>query len=93
MPASYFKTSDPDLIQDVFRFYILVSLSTFRVHVRRTDKLLQEAKFYSIEQYMQHVEEWYQQQQKQGMNVTQKRVYLATDDPNVLNEATKKYIL
>ncbi len=42
---------------------------------------------------MQYVEEWYQQQQKQGMNVTQKRVYLATDDPNLLEEATRKYVL
>ena len=49
-----------------------------------------EAAFHPIEEYMQYVEEWYQQQQKQGMNFTQKRVYLASDDPSLLEEATKK---
>ncbi len=42
---------------------------------------------------MEHVEEWYQQQQKQGLEVTQKRVYLATDEADVLEEATKKYVV
>ncbi len=52
-----------------------------------------EAKYYPIEQYMQYVEAWYQQQQKQGMNVTQKRVYLATDEADVLEVATKKCVV
>ncbi len=72
--------------------YIAISSSKFRVHIRRTDKI-KEAKFYPIEQYMEHVEEWYQQQQKQGLEVTQKRVYLATDEADVLEEATKKYVV
>ena len=74
----------------MIHFYLL---SKSRVHVRRTDKLISEAKFHPIEEYMQYVGEWYQQQQKQGKNVTQKRVYLATDDPTVLEEATTKYVL
>ncbi len=69
--------------------YIVVSLS--RVHVRRTDKLASGAVGHPIEEYMQYVEEWYQQKQEQGMEGTQKRVYLATDDPTILKEATKKY--
>ncbi len=49
-----------------------------------------DAVLHPIEEYMQYVEEWYQQQQKLGTDITQKRVYLATDDPNLLEEATKK---
>ncbi len=77
---------------DVFSIYV-VYLPKLRVQVRRTDKLRIDAVFHPIDEYMQYVEEWYQQQQKQGLNVTQKQVYLATDDPTVLEEATKKYVL
>ena len=42
---------------------------------------------------MQYVEEWYKQQEVQGVNVTQKRVYLATDVPTLLPEVTAKYAL
>ncbi len=79
---------------DVFSIYV-VYLPKLRVQVRRTDKLRRgrDAVFHPIDEYMQYVEEWYQQQQKQGINVTQKRVYLATDDPMLLAEATKKYVL
>ena len=72
--------------------YIVISSSKFRVHVRRTDKHA-EAKFFPVKEYMEYVEEWYQQQQKQGMNITQKRVYLATEEAEVLEEATKKYVV
>ncbi len=61
--------------------------------MRRTDKLTQgEASFHDIEEYMPHVEEYYR---KYAMRTHQKeeivkRVYLATDDPNLLEEAQKK---
>ncbi len=74
---------------DVFSIYI-VYVPKYRVQVRRTDKLRRDTVFHPIEQYMQYVEEWYQQQYKRGMEIPQKRVYLATDTPSVLQEATRK---
>jgi len=59
--------------------------------VRRTDKVGTEAAFHSIEEYMTHVEEWYQQHALvTGNQVDQKRVFLATDDANLLREAKTK---
>ena len=61
------------------------------VQVRRTDKIGTEAAFHSIEEYMVHVEEWYQQRAiATGHQVDQKRVFLATDDHRLLEEAKKK---
>ena len=59
--------------------------------MRRTDKIGTEAAFHSIEEYMVHVEEWYVQRAiTTGHPVDQKRVFLATDDPQLLVEAKKK---
>ncbi|KAI1897818.1 hypothetical protein AGOR_G00087180 [Albula goreensis] len=60
------------------------------VHVRRTDKVGTEAAFHPIEEYMQHVEEHFQLLARR-MHVDKKRVYLATDDPSLLQEAQAKY--
>lgn len=60
------------------------------VHVRRTDKVGTEAAFHPIEEYMVHVEDHYQSL-AQRMHVDKKRVYLATDDPSLLQEAKTKY--
>lgn len=60
------------------------------VHVRRTDKVGTEAAFHPIEEYMAHVEDHYQSL-AQRMHVDKKRVYLATDDPSLLQEAKSKY--
>uniref|UniRef100_A0A671Q8T0 Alpha-(1,6)-fucosyltransferase n=1 Tax=Sinocyclocheilus anshuiensis TaxID=1608454 RepID=A0A671Q8T0_9TELE len=60
------------------------------VHVRRTDKVGTEAAFHPIEEYMVHVEDHYQSL-AQRMHVDKKRVYLATDDPSLLQEAKSKY--
>ncbi|XP_030628606.1 alpha-(1,6)-fucosyltransferase [Chanos chanos] len=60
------------------------------VHVRRTDKVGTEAAFHPIEEYMVHVEEQFQHL-AQRAHVDKKRVYLATDDPSLLQEAKTKY--
>ncbi|XP_057209705.1 alpha-(1,6)-fucosyltransferase isoform X2 [Triplophysa rosa] len=60
------------------------------VHVRRTDKVGTEAAFHPIEEYMVHVEEHFQYM-SQRIHVDKKRVYLATDDPSLLQEAQTKY--
>ncbi|XP_013870941.1 alpha-(1,6)-fucosyltransferase [Austrofundulus limnaeus] len=60
------------------------------VHVRRTDKVGTEAAFHPIEEYMLHVEEQFQLLARR-VHVDKKRVYLATDDPSLLQEAKTKY--
>ncbi|XP_029820130.1 alpha-(1,6)-fucosyltransferase isoform X2 [Manacus vitellinus] len=60
------------------------------VHVRRTDKVGTEAAFHPIEEYMVHVEERFELLARR-MQVDKKRVYLATDDPSLLQEAKSKY--
>ena len=63
------------------------------MHVRRTDKS-REAKFYNIEEYMVHVEEWYTNYSlKFPEKQFNKSVYLATDAPEILSEARKKLVL
>ncbi|XP_078089518.1 alpha-(1,6)-fucosyltransferase isoform X2 [Mustelus asterias] len=60
------------------------------VHVRRTDKVGTEAAYHPIEEYMVHVEEHYKFLARKT-EVDKKRVYLATDDPTLLQEAKSKY--
>uniref|UniRef100_A0A3B5AJZ9 Alpha-(1,6)-fucosyltransferase n=1 Tax=Stegastes partitus TaxID=144197 RepID=A0A3B5AJZ9_9TELE len=61
------------------------------VHVRRTDKVGTEAAFHPIEEYMLHVEEQFQHLARR-VHVDKKRVYLATDDPSLLQEAKTKSV-
>ncbi|KAG1662109.1 Alpha-(1,6)-fucosyltransferase [Nymphon striatum] len=60
------------------------------IHVRRTDKVGTEADFHGIEEYMEHVDEYYQKLEMTE-DVPARRVYLATDDPTVLDQAKKQY--
>ncbi len=91
-PGDFLTLYQKNLIQ-YSPLHCCSSLKLFRVQVRRTDKLGGESAFHPIEKYMQYVEEWYKQQQVQGVNVTQKRVYLATDEPTLLEEVTAKYVV
>lgn len=50
-----------------------------------------EAAFHPIEEYMQHVEEQFQLLARR-VHVDKKRVYLATDDPSLLQEAKTKSV-
>lgn len=61
------------------------------MHVRRTDKVGTEAAFHSLQEYMKHVERYYQQQEK-IRPIDKRRIYLASDDPNVIAEAKEKYV-
>lgn len=60
------------------------------VHIRRTDKIGSEAAFHSLHEYMSHVDDYYNQREMIE-KVDKRRVYLASDDPNVINEAKEKY--
>ena len=67
----------------------ILPLSFYSVNVRRTDKLIWEAAFYGIDEYMVHVEEWYEQLSL-TQTVEQKRVFIATDETTVIKEAKEK---
>ena len=59
--------------------------------MRRTDKVGTEAAFHDISEYMTHAEDYYAIYQYQNPNVNfTKRVYLATDEPTVFNDARTK---
>lgn len=60
------------------------------IHVRRTDKVGTEAAFHGIDEYMAIVEEYYNQLEL-SQGITQRRVYIASDDPKVILEARNKY--
>ena len=62
------------------------------VHVRRSDKLDSEAAYHSLEEYMNEVDQFYDMKEMLvNKNTLQKRcVYLATDEPEVLEEAKSK---
>ena len=59
------------------------------MHVRRTDKVGLEAAFHAVEEYMAHVDEWFDAYEKRHPGV-ERKVFLASDDPNVLVDAKKK---
>ena len=61
-----------------------------RVHVRRTDKIGSEAAFHSVDEYMEHVEDFFDTYELIHPNVSFKRaVYLATDETSVLDGIEK----
>ncbi|XP_025108911.1 alpha-(1,6)-fucosyltransferase-like [Pomacea canaliculata] len=60
------------------------------LQVRRSDKVNVEAALHSLEEYMKHVEEYYDLRQ-QHEDIKERRLFLATDDPSVFTELNKKY--
>ncbi|XP_023326613.1 alpha-(1,6)-fucosyltransferase [Eurytemora carolleeae] len=60
------------------------------IHVRRTDKVGTEAAFHPVEEYMVHVEEWFDMLEL-TQKVDKRRVFVASDDPKVLGECRKKF--
>ena len=62
------------------------------VHIRRTDKLEKEAAFHGVYEYMKYVKEYFDQIEiSRGSIITQKRVYVASDDPAVFLECRNSY--
>lgn len=60
------------------------------VHVRRTDKIGTEAGFHRLDEYMEFVDDYFETLQLRRP-VAKRRVYLATDDPAVLEQARKSF--
>lgn len=61
----------------------------FRLHVRRTDKIGIEASYHAIDEYMKWAELYYDRLELKT-EVKQRRVFIATDDMNTVNEAQRK---
>lgn len=60
------------------------------VHVRRTDKVGTEAALHTVDEYMKWVDDYYNQREMIE-TIDQRRVFLASDDPKVIEEARSKY--
>lgn len=60
------------------------------LHIRRTDKLIYEAKAHSIQSYMDHVHRFYNNLAKYK-KIDQKRVYVCTDEPKLIKQLVLKY--
>ena len=67
------------------------SANSYSVHVRRTDKIRNEKSYHGIEEYMYHVQQYYEYLETR-QTVDRRRVYIATDDPSVLTQAKEKYV-
>lgn len=89
---TYLLRMQPDIERDVLNAGKKMGFQNpiVGLHVRRTDKINLEAAYHSIEEYMSHVKEFYDQMDRRRSNIT-RRVYLATDDANVLPDAKLKY--
>lgn len=66
------------------------------VHIRRTDKVGTEAAFHAVDEYMVGVKDYFDQLAMRpdggGLGAGEKRrVFIASDDPQVIPEARKKY--
>ena len=63
------------------------------LHIRRTDKIVEEeGSFHDIEEYMKHAEEYFQRMEMMyGYKINLKQIYVASDDPSVLSECKKKF--
>lgn len=61
------------------------------LHVRRSDKLHEEARSHPISRYMDHVTVYYKQKELASGPLKQKLVFLATDDASAMGELRLKY--
>ena len=61
------------------------------IQVRRTDKQLEEAKKHEVQEYMERVDEYYHiLDEKLGHNV-ERRLFIATDELDVVKEVKEKH--
>ncbi|XP_065052140.1 alpha-(1,6)-fucosyltransferase-like isoform X3 [Rhopilema esculentum] len=60
------------------------------IHVRRTDKINVEAAHHDIDEYIKWARRYFKKLELK-MKLDAKRIYMATDDKNLLTEAKQKY--
>lgn len=61
------------------------------VQVRRTDKLRHDSRLIGLGEYMEAVDDFFDDLELRGTSVATRRIYLATDDPRVIKEAKEKF--
>ena len=61
-----------------------------RVHVRRTDKVGTEAALHYLDEYMKHVDAFFDKYDLTYDKIVKRTVYLATDEVSVLTEAKSR---
>ncbi|XP_046372255.1 alpha-(1,6)-fucosyltransferase-like [Haliotis rufescens] len=90
--VKYLTRPQPHLKEDMERTKKALNFKSpiVGVHVRRTDKVGVEAAFHGIDEYMEFVNEYFDRLEAKSP-VEQRRIYLATDDANLLREAREKY--
>lgn len=71
--------------------YLYYSLR-FSIHVRRTDKIISEAASHDLSEYMEHVIDWFDKESlKRNISgepqIQTRRVYIASDEPAIFQEA------
>lgn len=69
------------------------SLPIVGVHIRRTDKLIADSILHSLEEYMEVVEDYFDRWEMRAdvALLKKRRIFIATDDPEVITEARLKY--
>ena len=77
----------------IILFYCNNQNSALRVHVRRTDKIGSEAAFHGLDEYMIHVEQYFDVLELRTGKQVKRSVFLASDELDVLLKAKKEYIL
>lgn len=61
------------------------------VHVRRTDKIGSEARSHMLDEYMGYVDDYFLGREMIQSSPMQRRIYLATDDPQVITECRRRF--
>ncbi|VIO97550.1 Variant SH3 domain containing protein [Brugia malayi] len=61
------------------------------LQIRRTDKIHTEASFHDLDEYMKWAEDWFQIEEYRTRLSVKRRIYIATDDPEVFDEVLMKY--
>ncbi|OQV24677.1 Alpha-(1,6)-fucosyltransferase [Hypsibius exemplaris] len=61
------------------------------IHVRRTDKLLKEARLHSIQSYLKPAEDYWLQRSFRQPNSVPRNLFVASDDARVLRDIQRKY--
>ena len=62
------------------------------MHIRRTDKVAAEAAFHKLDEYMTHVERYFDRVDLGRSEPSNRAIYMASDDPNVFTEAATKLV-
>uniref|UniRef100_A0A8R1TWA8 SH3 domain-containing protein n=1 Tax=Onchocerca volvulus TaxID=6282 RepID=A0A8R1TWA8_ONCVO len=61
------------------------------LQIRRTDKIHTEATFHDLDEYMKWTEDWFRIEEYRTQSSVKRRIYIATDDPEIFDEVTMKY--